>query len=37
MQRIVKRLCVGVLFVAALAFGALFGLPVLAVLNARWG
>lgn len=37
MQRLVKRLCVAVLFLAALAFGGLFGLLVVAALNARWG
>lgn len=37
MQSLVKRLCVAVLFLAALAYGGLFGALIVAALNLRWG
>ena len=37
MQRIVKRIAAAVLFLAALAFGGLSGVLIVAALNLRWG
>lgn len=37
MQRLVRRICAALLFAVVLAGGALFGLLMVAALNARWG